>query len=85
MQAQLAQIGSAFAGLNFATLSCTDLSKEHSEVIAHEQIDAGCCSDGKSLCYQDLSMLCKNPSDFDGSGKWDKEDSESPDCSSVLV
>ena len=30
-------------------------------------------------------MLCKNPSDYDGSGKWDKEDSESPDCSSVLV
>eukprot|EP00942_MAST-04A_sp_MAST-4A-sp1_P001044 g1044.t1 len=64
-----------FAGVNFATLTCKDISTRQGEVISYDKIDTSCCSDGKSLCYQDLSKLCKNPSDFDGTAKWDKKGS----------
>ena len=33
---------------------------KQAQVISIDNIDTSCCSDGKSLCYQDLSKLCKN-------------------------
>ena len=74
-----------FAGLNFATLSCKDISTKQAQVISYDNIDTSCCSDGKSLCYQDLSKLCKNPSDFDGTAKWDKKGSGNTNVCSVFL
>ena len=74
-----------FAGLNFATLSCKDISTKQAQVISYDNIDTSCCSDGKSLCYQDLSKLCKNPSDFDGTAKWDKKGSGNTNVCSVYL
>jgi len=58
----------SFSGLNFATLTCADLSYSQKQDLSNRNIGAGCCMDGKDLCHGvDYSKMCINPSSYNGS------------------
>ena len=46
-------------------------------------IGTECCSDGKSICHNDYSKLCEDPSEYDKDAKWDKH-GNSPSCGYML-
>lgn len=67
----MAGIPHSFSGLNYATVTCADLSSQQKQDLSNQNIGGSCCTDGKDLCHgiqnNDYSKMCANPSNYNSS------------------